>query len=256
MDDDTKRKNRERLERAITPIGSGGGSRTYSRTPSTAKLPDWDFWRNMPEVEWHEACALALNIDPDSVIRNDDGMGMLGYDGTDTFRGFSSDEAANRFTKLLRLLNGNLNNREHFTATYQNTVYLTEFAAWCVQLGWDIPQELAALAKDVSQAAPVADVKPGTENTLSALFDPVTVESLEKMFPAVGKWKSWADKAKANGLIDAREGRGLFNPYNAAMWFLKKGVSGWDLARCNRVLANNLPARSRGDEHLLTGGID
>lgn len=94
------------------------------------------------------------------------------------------------------------------------------------------------------------------DKTLAALFDPVPVEALEKMFPSSGKWESWADKAKANGLIDARDGPAKFNPYKAGVWFHTRGAAGWDIARLYRVLENNLPARSRDSVHLLTRGID
>ena len=94
------------------------------------------------------------------------------------------------------------------------------------------------------------------EKVLVDLFDPVPVESLEKMFPANNKWKQWADKAKATGLICARKARAKFNPYQAGMWFIRKGMEGWDEARLYRTLANNLPARSRDSKHLLTEDID
>ena len=90
---------------------------------------------------------------------------------------------------------------------------------------------------------------------LAALFDPVPVSALEKMFPAQNKWKNWAERAARNGLKAARSGRGFFNPYQAAEWFLKKGVADWDLARCNRALANNLPPRSIDRKYLLTGDL-
>ncbi|SEG15229.1 hypothetical protein [Nitrosomonas ureae] len=94
------------------------------------------------------------------------------------------------------------------------------------------------------------------EEQLAILFDPVPVEALEKMFPANDKWKYWADKAKITGLICARKTRAKFNPYQAGMWFIRKGMEGWDEARLYRTLANNLPARSRASKHLLTGDID
>lgn len=90
----------------------------------------------------------------------------------------------------------------------------------------------------------------------AALFDPLPVEALAKMFEAAGKWKGWADKAKANGLIAARQGSALFNPYKAGVWFVLKGAEGWDLARLHRTLTNNLPARSLDKKHLLTGDIE
>ena len=106
---------------------------------------------------------------------------------------------------------------------------------------------------DMEEQAAAAD---DHDKTLAALFDPVPVEELEKMFPAGGKWKLWAEKAASNGLKNARTNRAKFNPYIAGKWFVSNGAEGWDTARRNRVLANNLPARSRDDAHLLTGGID
>ncbi len=93
------------------------------------------------------------------------------------------------------------------------------------------------------------------DEVLAALFDPVPVAALEKMFPATS-WKKWAERAARNGLSAARRGRGVFNPYLAADWFLKLGLTGWDRAHCNRVLAKNLPARSHDKKHLLTGDFD
>lgn len=92
---------------------------------------------------------------------------------------------------------------------------------------------------------------------LAQLFDSVPVTALEKMFPAEGKWKGWAEHATRNkGLKAARTARGLFNPYRAGIWFAGKGIKGWDLARCRRTLANNLPARSLDSKHLLTGELE
>lgn len=92
-----------------------------------------------------------------------------------------------------------------------------------------------------------------TEEDLAALFDPVTVTVLEKMFPAQNSWQDWSYRAKVNGLINARVTRGLFNPYKAAKWFLEKKIYGWDLKRCHKVLAENLPACSINKAHLLIG---
>lgn len=91
---------------------------------------------------------------------------------------------------------------------------------------------------------------------LAALFDSKPVKALEKMFPAGGRWAGWAEKAAANGLIDARISRGMFNPYKAGVWFVNKGAEGWDDARLYRTLKNNLPARSRHEAHLFGGDLD
>lgn len=103
----------------------------------------------------------------------------------------------------------------------------------------------------VTTPDPANDCELEQAETLAAMFDPVTVSQLEKMFPSKDQWKKWAERAAANGLDTARMGRARFNPYKAAEWFIKKGVPEWDWARCIRVLANNLPRRSRDNKHFF-----
>jgi len=92
---------------------------------------------------------------------------------------------------------------------------------------------------------------------LAALFDPVPVAALEKMFPADGTWADWCERAsRYPGLLRARVQRGRFNPYLAGMWFLNRGADGWDQARILRKLADNLPARSRDKRAMLSGDMD
>ncbi len=91
-------------------------------------------------------------------------------------------------------------------------------------------------------------------DALAALFDPVTPAALEKMFPAAGGWAKWHRKAKEKGLDVARRGRGTYNPYLAALWWLEKQTpNDWTLGHCLKRLANNLPPRSHGLEYRLTG---
>lgn len=111
----------------------------------------------------------------------------------------------------------------------------------------------------MSESKTVAPADLGEEDhdqLLASLFDSVTAEALEEMFPAKGKWKGWADHAWENGLAAARTSRAMFNPYKACIWFLGKGIEGWDLAHALRRLANNLPLRSRDKKYLLTGELD
>ncbi len=231
---------------------------------TTANNPSWFEWSNTPRTEPWKACALALNIDPNEVIRTTDGMGTLGS-GVITYGGFPSVEVAKQFSTLLRLLNANQFERHHFSEGFFRGVRLDEFAAWCAHVGFAIPPELAALAKAATQAAPMVEAAPveqvvpadDHDKTLAALFDPLPVEAIAKMFMTdVTQWKKWAEKAKANGLIDAREESAKFNPYKAGVWFVRKGAEGWDVARLYRTLANNLPARSRDNVHLLTSNPD
>lgn len=113
-----------------------------------------------------------------------------------------------------------------------------------------------ALGADVT---PIGVSEPDLSNAtdlLARLFDPVTPAVLERMFPAGDNWREWAERAARNGLKEARQGRGLFNPYRAALWFLGQNQPSWDLARCHRILARNLPPRSQSEDYKLTGLLD
>jgi hypothetical protein len=122
-------------------------------------------------------------------------------------------------------------------------------------------QTETALLKSVSYGEPEDEFPRDKASTieecaskLAALFDPVKTEQLEAMFPADGKWAGYAEHASRNGLKKcAKVGRGLFNPYLAAEWWIKKGPKGWDWGHCSRKLANNLPPRSLDSKHLITG---
>lgn len=119
------------------------------------------------------------------------------------------------------------------------------------------PKQQTAVSAPENKTPPATTTDDNiSEETLFALFDPVPVEALEKMFLADGQWKKWVEKAKRNGLICAREGRAKFNPYKAGTWFILKGAEGWDAARLYRVLSNNLPVRSLDKKYFLTGNIE
>lgn len=114
-------------------------------------------------------------------------------------------------------------------------------------------------ADDRSKSVPAAT---NCDAELAGLFDSVKVAQLKTMFPdkdkaGRSKWEGWVERADRNGLkAAAKEGRALFNPFRAAIWWLGRGPEGWTLARCYRVLANNLPPRSTDSKHLLTGNYD
>jgi hypothetical protein len=109
---------------------------------------------------------------------------------------------------------------------------------------------------DLPTPATAQEQKADDEAERAALFDPVKVATLKAMFPDAN-WPRYAERADRNGLKDAaRTGRGEFNPYSAAVWWIARGPDGWKWERCLRVLANNLPARSRDSRDLLTGDFD
>lgn len=128
-----------------------------------------------------------------------------------------------------------------------------------------IPKKGKALSgsKSLANNLPQVSSHPDYDQVIGDLFDPVRVAQLERMFSAkdktgISKWANWAEHAARNGLKDAAKvGRARFNPYRAAIWWLNHdGPEGWNLARCYRVLANNLPARSIDSKNLLIGEND
>lgn len=147
----------------IEPLrGFGGSFRTSSRR-AAAKLPNWNYWKTMDEVAIWQACALALDIDPESMTPHPQSWMAPGSD-IFTEDSFTSNEQSDSFNKLSRRLNQSLSNKQHFTYAWNHhtcnpAVHLSEFAAWCVRIGQDIPQELAAMAKAAQQATPTAKVE-------------------------------------------------------------------------------------------------
>ncbi len=132
------------------------------------KQPSWNFWKNMPEVETWQACALALNFDPDSLERSPQEWMVAGADVFQS-ESFPSDEVMRQHENLLRVLEANRFNAQLFTPAhnFKDPVRLPEFAAWCAPVvrdltGGDIPEELAALAKAAPQAAAKAEAAPVT----------------------------------------------------------------------------------------------
>ncbi len=127
----------------IKPISGTG----WSSPRVTTRAPDWDFWRHVRRAEVWQVCALSLNIDPDSLER-----GAYGQ-----WRGFASNEVAERFDKRIRLYSNVTNTLAHSEIT------LSDFAAWAVkEMKWsDLPPELVALAQQpAKQLAPESAAAP------------------------------------------------------------------------------------------------
>ncbi len=107
---------------------------------ATHKIPDWKFWRDMPQVDLWQACALSLNLDPDSLTFSNDGMGGASYI---KMQSFPNEEAWEKFNKRLRLLEAKM--RE------SRVVPLADFVKWALSLStpWDMPPELENVASVV-----------------------------------------------------------------------------------------------------------
>jgi hypothetical protein len=164
------------------------------------------------------------------------------------------------FDSRYRLVDAYVRERED-RVRYHNTgeIDWLGFVTWLSEKAFAVSSELKDVATKVSPGSEGARTDSGNDDDkeLSELFDGVGTEQLEKMFPSENKWRAWAERANRNGLKAAKTGTAKFNPYLAAKWWLdNQNPPGWELARCERVLANNLPARSRDSRHLLTGELD
>ncbi|MDZ4819411.1 MAG: hypothetical protein SGJ20_10600, partial [Planctomycetota bacterium] len=109
--------DKKQVSKAPPPIRplTGGGGYILPRQPTTPKALDWDFWRHMPHVHLWQACALSLNINPDSMQRISDGW-MAGPGSGPKFQSssFPSKEVEERFNKRLRLLAKFITYPDHF----------------------------------------------------------------------------------------------------------------------------------------------
>lgn len=145
-----------RLSKAPPPITPAAGFKAYgvtTRIAPPANTLDWREWINTPKVEVWQACALSLNIDPHSLKQRDGYMSESG--GSPYFKDYSFPSIAIREECNLRrrVLIANLRDDpkkfslRSSTASGYSEVRLSEFAAWALSIGWDIPAELAAMAK-------------------------------------------------------------------------------------------------------------
>ncbi len=155
--------SRQRLERAITPESSGRAWSRRHEVWTAHKIPDWEFWRDMPEVGIGQACALSLNLDHDTVISSDNAFGMGGLSHL-AMRDFPNEEAWKKFTKRHALLQTHMlqpNGR------ILHSIRLADFVTWASSLStpWEMPPELVALAQKqgVQADAIVTEAIPDTD---------------------------------------------------------------------------------------------
>ncbi len=157
IDKKAKRKKalKRNLELALTPEGCGGTLNIKHKAWSPQQIPDWEFWLNMPEVELWQACALSLNVDPDSVAPTNDGMG-----GESFFKesSFPNEEIWEAFQKRRRLLKAKMQWQNRYDS---HSIGLGDFVrlVLCLSSPWDMPQELVALAQkpEVQTNAPATE---------------------------------------------------------------------------------------------------
>lgn len=222
--------------------------------------PDWDLWAFIPGVKLWQACALSMNIDPDS------------FDPDANVYPVEQREARQLFSKRLRIATAQMENKKFRFSRRSNDwdrkyeIYLANFAAWATnEIKWDnLPPEFVAMAQgqpaNAHEQESAGSTDDDNDKEIAELFDPVSPAQLDVMFPSDGEWKKWAERAARNGLAEAartNDARGMFNPYYAAKWWLQKQrPKGWGLEKCLKKLANNLPARSQDSRERLVGYCD
>jgi hypothetical protein len=126
----------------------------------------------MLRVEVWKAAALSLDIDPDKVR----------LDPISQMHGMRLFEESQDFWDRIDVTCGNLRSVQTGTPAEgaldtipqdepaDCKVKLTQFAAWCVSIGWPIPEELRAMASQPTQAAqPHSEGKPLDGRRFSSL---------------------------------------------------------------------------------------
>lgn len=126
-------------------------------------VPDWSFWLNMPTVKGWQACALAVDINPDGMRFNSDANGYTRSGALPAFEpwSFPTSEIQDRFGKLLRLLAAHIISPVHFRrlsrfagSSVDQDINLSDFALWAVSVvNWEgLPRELVTLAETAEHA--------------------------------------------------------------------------------------------------------
>ena len=136
------------------------------------RKPNWSKWRLIPEVKVFQAVALSLDIDPDKVRRSptawmSESVGF--HEGQD-------------FEDRLDVVGANVKSDGPLVPVSYGIghralvpIKLREFAAWCLSIGWPIPDELRALAGTDSARpleVPLPPDGPTREASSQRTYDP------------------------------------------------------------------------------------
>ncbi|TAL70975.1 MAG: hypothetical protein EPN79_05340 [Burkholderiaceae bacterium] len=106
---------------------------------------DWDHWRFMAGVKLSEACALSLDIDPESLKTIwEYGMTRPAY----RRESFPDDNSQREFNKRLRVLESH--QRELKKNNISDVVLLPKVAVLGTSFGWEMPSEMGAMCELVA----------------------------------------------------------------------------------------------------------
>jgi len=142
---------------------------------TVTEKPNWREWKYTPQVQVWEACALSLDIEPDSIKKNPISWQTGPYaDQLFEAESFQSENEKKEFKRRQRMLLNNLNSKENSLWFNPNPnrpnlgqVSLSEFAAWCSFVEWAIPKELTELARKPETATVARSEKQDTNLTQS-----------------------------------------------------------------------------------------
>lgn len=123
--------------------------------------PDWAFWLQMRQVQYWEAVALSLDIEPDEFKKPDFNPIFIGFSGPwirpDSF---PSEEIRHEFDKRLRLMKSNARSLSEYVNDWVNGVAtLRECARWFSSVGKQIPSQLMGLLNSQSVHTPASAVE-------------------------------------------------------------------------------------------------
>ena len=118
----------------------------------TDASPDWRYWRQMPhEVLW-KAVALSCNIEPrrERLADSNYWINRARWGGT------GEDDSYSEFHDRLEIATARISELEvaslNMGEANETRIKLPEFAAWALSMEWEIPQQLANMAKSATKA--------------------------------------------------------------------------------------------------------
>ncbi len=122
---------------------------------------NWDYWLKLTAVEPWEACALSLDIDPDTMFSDRNGY-LVGPGALPMYGPQPNDktiETLVEFNLRLNRLNRYVDDQQFITSSEKGKLALTQFVEWLRATGIDhIPLALAALQPTPEEQARWTDI--------------------------------------------------------------------------------------------------
>jgi len=232
---------------------------------------DYKHWFNLDYWTLEQAAYLFSGIDPN------DRSTIVFLDSHDSLQRnhspYSQVEPSlqkQRFTKNLQTLEGYEFSDVKDNAKVPVAKLITSAQKIGIKLDRQLLSEWAASQKNPNREvkAPVIQKEVTTNEghfgkvTIDA-FDPLKLGAIVSLFSRISpgfsdeRWRNLASRAKANGLIDAREtvtggkAESTFNPVRVANWLITK--HGFSPEHIARKLKNNMPERSKGQAEGIFG---